>query len=220
MLGGPERLSTPDSGATGLEATLRKVMEANFSYYRGLSRLTADYLGAVFGTLETLRLPVRLAPGGRPAAVPASEPPVTVTSSPQPPATAGPAMVLEGEAGTRVLGVFLVENKLQHRVSAPISASAFSDPNGREVRPGLAFEPEIVTLEPAEQLLVRVVAVLDEQLEPQVDYRGELTIPGLSGNRVKLVLRRRLTPPSGSQPKHARRPTAGRGTAKKPTARD
>ncbi|MBJ7603400.1 MAG: hypothetical protein JF888_09470 [Candidatus Dormibacteraeota bacterium] len=195
-------------------------MEANFSYYRGLSRLTADYLGAVSGTLEMLKLPVRLPRVGGPAAVPASEPLASVASPPEAHAPAGPAMVLEGEAGARALGVFLVENRLQHRVSAPILASAFGDPNGREVRPGLAFEPEVVTLEPAEQLLVRVVAVIDQQLEPEVDYRGELTIPGLSGNRVMLVLRRRVAPGSGSPPRRPRRATAGRRTSKRPTLRD
>jgi hypothetical protein len=132
-------------------------------------------------------------------------------------------MVLEAAAGDRALGVFLVENRLQSRVSAPIMASAFTDPEGREFRPGLVFEPEVVTLDPGEQLLVRVAALLDEPLLPEVDYRGELTIPGLSGSRVKLVLRQRPAPGPPAPPARRRgasrdRP-AGAKAARRPRAR-
>jgi hypothetical protein len=87
--------------------------------------------------------------------------------------------------------VFLVENLLTEKVSAPVSASAVAAPDGREVAVPLAFDPEVVVLEPGEQILVRVAARVDDGLEADVSYRAEVAVPGVIGTRVPIVVRRR-----------------------------
>jgi hypothetical protein len=122
-------------------------------------------------------------------------------------------MVLEAPAGQTAVGAFMVQNRLAQRVAAPVVPSAFLDPSGAEVRPALAFEPDVVSLESGEQGLVRVTATIDERLGPGVGYRGEVTVPGPSGDRIALVLRRRdetaqsVATPAASA---ARRRTRGR----------
>jgi hypothetical protein len=164
----------------GLEQVWRRALEANARYYEALGQVTTDYLKALVGVLGDVRLPASL--GGRPAAAPATA---------QPAAPAPSAMVLEGVAGETAVGAFMVQNRLDQRVAAPVVTSAFLDPSGAEVRPALVFEPDVISLDPGEQMLVRVTTVIDDRLEPGTGYRGEVTIPGLSGDRVALVLRRR-----------------------------
>jgi len=167
----------------GLEQVFRRALEANARYYEALGQVTTDYLKALVGVLGDVRLPASL--GGRPAA-PAAPPAPAAAPTPAP-----SAMVLEGAAGQTAVGAFMVQNRLGQPVAAPVVTSAFLDPSGVELRPALAFEPEVVSLEPGEQMLVRVTATIDQRLEPGVAYRGDVTIPGLSGDRVALVLRRR-----------------------------
>jgi hypothetical protein len=100
-------------------------------------------------------------------------------------------MVLEGAVGRTALGVFVVENHLDHEVSARPAASVFVDAAGRQVQPTVKFDPEVVILRGGEQLLVRVMARIDDTLEPDVRYEGEATIPELTGTRIPIVLRRR-----------------------------
>ena len=75
-------------------------------------------------------------------------------------------------------------------MSSPVVASAFADAEGRELRPRLAFEPEVVVLDAGEQVLVRVVATIDAALEAGVGYRGEVTVPGLVSRGLSIVVRR------------------------------
>ena len=100
-------------------------------------------------------------------------------------------MVLESETGSQALGVFLVANNLGHEVSARVVASTFVDASGRTIQPVFTFDPEVIVLAPAEQLLVRVMTLIDDSFEPEVRYRGEFTIPELSGTLIPIVLRRR-----------------------------
>lgn len=154
-------------------------MEANTRYYEALGQVTVDYLKALVGVLGDVRLPT--VGNARPAAPaqPAPQPE-------QPPA----AMVLEAAAGKSAVGAFMVQNRLSQQVTAPVIASAFLDASGREAKPVLVFEPDVVSLEPGEQVLVRVTAAVDERLDAGASYRGEITIPGLSGDRVPIVVRR------------------------------
>ncbi len=173
-----------------LEDVWRRAMDTNLRYYGAVGRLTADYLKDLLTVLAEFR-PSQ--PAGRPPAAGVQKPDPTPASARQQTGV----MVLESEAGATALGVFLVENNLGREVSARVVASAFVDPTGREVRPALTFDPEVVTLRPGEQLLVRVMAAIDEALEPEVRYRGELTIPELTGTQIPIILRRR---PSRDKP--------------------
>jgi hypothetical protein len=158
---------------------LRRALEANLQYYAALGRLTVDYLEAL-GSIATKRtVTFRQTAPAPPVPAPAQVP-------------AAPAvMVLEAEAGGTAIGVFLVENLLTEKVSAPVSASAVTSPDGREMDVQLAFDPEVVVLEPGEQILVRVAARLDGDLDPEVGYRAELAVPGVIGTSVPIVVRRR-----------------------------
>jgi len=197
----------------GLSRVLSRVLEANLHYYEGLGRLTADYLRVLVGAVGDVRLPVRLGRHG--SSTPSSAEATPVPSTPPAPA---PAMVLEAESGGQAVGAFLVENRLPKRVSAPVVASSFVDPAGREVRPALVLEPEVVTLDPGEQVLVRVMTTVREDLESGVTYRGDIMVPGVWGGRVHLVLRRRpdATP---APPTERPGPTSAPPTERAPNVR-
>jgi O-phosphoseryl-tRNA(Cys) synthetase len=162
------------------EDVLRRALEANLKYYAALGRLTVDYLEALGSIARQVEIPART---------------LTFRQTPSEPAAPAPAppavTVLEAEAGGTAIGVFLVENLLTEKVSAPVSASAVAAPDGREVAVPLAFDPEVVVLEPGEQILVRVAARVDDGLEADVSYRAEVAVPGVIGTRVPIVVRRR-----------------------------
>lgn len=178
---------------------LRRAVEANLQYYLAVGKHTVDYLKALGALAEDAGILGRSSAPALTTAAPGS-PARPLGSPPDPPGPAPPApraaaprpaaLVLEAAPGGTATGLFMVENALAERVSAPITASPFRAEDGREVAPVLVFEPEIVTLSPGEQMLVRVSATIDEALEPQVGYRGELSVPGIAGTRVPLVLRR------------------------------
>ena len=162
------------------EDVLRRALEANLQYYAALGRLTVDYLEALGSIARQVEVPARTLTFRQSA-------PATPVPAPAPPAVT----VLEAEAGSTAIGVFLVENLLTEKVSAPGSASALAAPDGREVAVPLAFDPEVVVLEPGEQILVRVAARVDDGLEADVSYRAEVAVPGVIGTRVPIVVRRR-----------------------------
>jgi hypothetical protein len=168
---------------------LRRAVDANVQFYAALGRLTVDYLDALGSIVRRVDVPVRL--GNRTVTVRSPPPPPppapAAAPAPSPPAV----MVLEAAAGDAAIGVFLVENLLTEKVSAPVSGSGFTAPDGREIAAPLAFDPEIVVLEPGEQMLVRVTAQVQDELEPEVSYRGELAVPGVIGTTIPIVLRRR-----------------------------
>jgi hypothetical protein len=191
-----------------LEKIWRQSLELNLRYYSTVGRLTVDYFKDLFAALSPLQAarsqprpstqPVVPAPPTPPAS-PAS-PPAMPPAMPRSPAAAAPAqqagvMVLESEAGGQALGVFLVANNLGHEISAPVTASTFAAENGHTVQPAFIFDPAMVTLASGEQMLVRVVTVIDDSLVPEVRYRGEFTIPELAGTRIPIVLRRRPDQP-------------------------
>lgn len=161
------------------EDVLRRALEANLQYYAALGRLTVDYLEALGSIARQVEVPART--------LTFRQTPATPAPAPAPPAVT----VLEAEAGGTAIGVFLVENLLSEKVSAPVSASAVAAPDGREVAVPLAFDPEVVVLEPGEQILVRVAARVDDGLEADVSYRAEVAVPGVIGTRVPIVVRRR-----------------------------
>ena len=161
----------------------RRVFQANLRYYEAVGRLSVDYVRAVAGAVGSLGagLPASAAAATRRAA-PSAPPPAAGASA--------PALVLEAEAGKRAEGAFIVENLLSEGMSSPVVASAFASEDGHELRPRLAFDPEVVVLDPGEQVLVRVVATIDEALETGVGYRGEVTVPGLVSRGLSITVRR------------------------------
>jgi hypothetical protein len=125
------------------------------------------------------------------AAAPSSTPSAADQSGP-PPAR----LLLEADTGQRATGIFLVENTRHDRVSAELTISAFVDGAGRLASPAIGFSPSEICLEPGEHVLVRVVALVDQALEPNVRYLAEIAIPGLSSSRVPIAVCRRVGRPA------------------------
>jgi len=175
-----------------LEEMWRRSLDLNLRYYGALGQLTADYVKDLTTTLSE----VRPRPTAETSATHEEErvpPPPGNTAAAHATTQQPAAMVLEGESGSRVLGVFLVENHLNRDISARVVASSFVAANGDEVKPAMVFDPELVALGPGEQSLVRVVVFIDETLDLEVRYVGQFTIPELTGTRIPVVLRRRLS---------------------------
>ena len=153
--------------ATAVLRLLWRGLGAQRSYLAGLERLTADHIGTMLA----------LARGAEAGTAPA------------PVAARDPAILLEGAAGATAAGGFLVENHLDHAISAPLRVSPFVSAAGQTVDVRLVFEPEVVTLEPREQLLVRVGTRLDAQLADSGGYWGRLGVPELPGTELVVLVR-------------------------------
>lgn len=178
----PSRLS-PGGGTragTDLADALRDAAEAGIQYYSRLGRLAVDLAEAL------LPAAARLQPSARPHERPSAAGPGRAQAAGETART----IVVEAEAGKRGLGVFMVENTSGETVSGPLTVSGFTGPSGKKVRPTVTFSPDLVTLDPGDQVLVQVAALVDEALEPDVRYRAEISVPTLSGTRIPLVIRR------------------------------
>ena len=196
---------------------LRRVINANIQYQMMLSKLAVDCLQALIGSDKTHTSPPTTSSDiAHHETLKANDP-----SSVDPPIS---TIVLESEAGGLALGAFLIENGLPDAVDAPIEVSGFVGPDGAEIRPLLKFDPGSIRLESREQVLVRVVARIDKALEPDVRYRGVISVPGLPGTQVPLVLRRResaddfaravSTQPRTKSTHKVQRPTSARRSRK------
>ena len=172
----PQGLSGPDdtSPQADLAGAWRDSVEAGLRYWGRLGRLTLEGAAAILPVLAELR-----PDPGRPAASSASEVGLPRT------------ILLETEVGRSALGVFVVENTTPQQLSIPIRVSPFVAEDGRVAQPAVAFRPDVITLGPGEQLVVQVVAAIDETLEPGIRYRGEISVPELSETRIPIVVRRR-----------------------------
>jgi len=157
--------------ADGLDLTemVKRAAQANAKFYKGWMDLSFEYLRAVSEIL------------GGPLGPPA---PVQETD-----AGTG-ALVLEGEAGSVVRGTFLVSNDLERSVSCKFVGSDFKDPRGVTVAARVVFDPPGCELGPGEQRVVEVAIQVDESLTPGVGYASEISIGGMDGFAVPVVLRR------------------------------
>src|SRR5690606_28340363 len=114
-----------------------------------------------------------------------------------------PTLVLEAEKGGEAQGMFLIENKLERVVSTAVVVSAFTNPSGRAVQPTLRVEPGVVTLPPGGRTLVQIFVTIDDTLEADIPYRGEVNVPGLAESGIPVLLRR-LSPDAGDAAPAAR----------------
>ncbi|MBJ7471713.1 MAG: hypothetical protein JHD16_10450 [Solirubrobacteraceae bacterium] len=177
----------------------------------GLATLAYDLLSPVAlrprvpGVVGLLSAPADLAepaaPGARhaPGAAPGSRngagdrPPTRATATQRAPGArlADPILLLEGETGAHVATAFLVENEGPEAVSAEIVVSQFAGPSGSVAAPVVSVSPRVLDLGSGEQALVHVRAVLGPELEVDVRYLAQISIPGLSEVTVPIAARRR-----------------------------
>ncbi len=183
--------------ATGLEEAWRRAMDANIRFYRAWGELTAGWAREVTAAGASLT-PTTLAlgrtsvpatsPGGRSAATP---------PDPPPPASAkAPVLVLEALGGQAVSASFLVENSWSHPVEGRVGAGEFHSATGDSVDVNTRFDPESLSLAPGESRLVRVTVEVPEGLVPDVDHRSSISVSGVPGTTIP-VLVRRLADPAG-----------------------
>lgn len=189
------------SRRTELASAWRDASEAGVRYYTRLGGLALELAETLVPVIGELRPTVRLSPD--PPRTPAAKPP-------DPPGDAGrQTIVIEAAAGRSGLGVFMVENTTARRVSAPVGVSTFTDAGGREVSPAVTFSPDVISLEPGDQVLVQVAAAVNDTFEPDVRYQAEISIPRLAGAKIPLVVRRR--PGTARAPaRRAKRPASPR----------
>lgn len=178
--------SLQDELAEGWNAGL----EAGLRYWGTFGRLAVESISALVPLVAEWR--------------PSDRRRMEIVDAPPAPPPAEKTILVEAEAGESGMGLFLVENTTGEQLSALVSASAFHDRRGREVRPGIAFRPEVVTLEPGDQQVVQVAAAVDETLEPGVRYHAWISVPGLPATQIPIVLRRRQE----AGPRARRRATA------------
>jgi hypothetical protein len=151
---------------------MRRAVQANAKFYKGWLDLSFEYFRTISGVLGS----------------------ETETTTPvQEVDTGAGALVLEGEAGTMVRGSFLVSNDMDKPVTAVFSGSDFRDPRGAAVAAKTSFEPTSLQLAPGEQKVVQVSIHIDDALSPGVGYAGEISMKGLEGFTVPVVLRRQHT---------------------------
>lgn len=160
-----------------LPRLVKRLTAANLHLGAAAGRLALSYLEEVVASLRDLR-------EDGPMAQATQERPLPKVPPAQLP------LVLEASAGKPAVGAFLLHNRLTVRVEAPLVVGAFKADDGREVIPEIAFEPAVITLDPGQQMLVRL-RVQANKLAPDTDYRGIVTVPGLANGRLELVVRRR-----------------------------
>jgi hypothetical protein len=161
---------------------VREALEASIRYYGRLGRLALEGGALLVRPVFEERTITPAQPPAQPAARRATAPPARRSQR---------TVLLEAPAGKSALGVFVVENVSADPVATELAVSPLAGPSGEQAESALRFVPERIALEPGDQVLVQVAAPIDASLEPGVRYRGEISIPGLSGVRVPIALRRR-----------------------------
>jgi hypothetical protein len=181
-----------------VDELIKRAVDLNVRYYSGIGQLMATYFKDLVVTLSDLATTQIQAPPSRRQTNPSTQ--KTQQS---------PVMVLEAESGREALGVFLVENHLDHSISTRVVPSSFFDAVRNEINPSFVFDPEAVSLRSGEQVLVRVKVQIDDTFAPDVSYQGSVNIPELTGSSVRIVLRRRSVAPEGTSPETPRESVAG-----------
>jgi len=163
-----------------------RALDANLRYASLLSELAMRSLNVLMSAVSEMGPQIITT-----TVTPQEAPSVPALPSATPPAPAPAAMVLEGEAGSRAFGLFVVENKLPKEVTTRVAVGPLVDPEGNEIQSVLRFEPGVITLAPGEQVIAKVSAEISPDLVADVRYQGEISVPGIPGARIPIVVRRK-----------------------------
>jgi hypothetical protein len=174
---------------------LDRLLKLDARYVDELGRATREFLQASGATLgealraqeERLSHPMEPPPAPSPqAAYPPSAMPMPQSAKPP-----GGTIVLEEEAGKIAHDVFLVQNLQNYEITVRPEVSQFLDLLVPGLWPNASFDPKEVKLAPRSQVLVRIMAFIDPNLQPDVPYKCEVTVPALSGAKTPVIIRRR-----------------------------
>lgn len=178
---------------TQLTRVWGRALDANLRYAALLSELAGRGLQLLLSAVSEIG----------PQIITTTDPPqeasrVTSIPSVNPSVPSPATMVLEGEAGSRAFGLFVVENKLPKEVTTRVVVGPLIDPDGQEIPSVLRFEPGVITLAPGEQVVAKVSAHISRGLEAGVRYQGEISVPGIAGARIPIIVRRMRTTKSAT----------------------
>lgn len=149
--------------AVRLGAVVRKAAALNLRTAAALLAVAQNYVRAV----DEL---VRETANGGPAS--------------NPTASGSPVMELVGELGQTISSAFKLSNPSTSAVA--VTPRVQAEGAAAEVR----LEPESVTVEPGEDVVIRVLADLSEAFDLGRSYAGAVTVPGLSTQAIGFVVRR------------------------------
>jgi hypothetical protein len=168
-------------------ALIERLLKLDARYVDELGRVTREFLrdtGAAVG--DSLR--AREEGGPRPTSTVPLPPPA------KPP---GGTIVLEEEAGKIASDVFLVQNNQNNEITVRPEVSPFLDPPAPGVSANISFDPKEIKLPPQTQISVRIMSFIDPNLQLDVLYKCELTVPALGAAKTPVIIRRRATTISG-----------------------
>ncbi len=191
-----------------LSKALSRAIDANLRYSALATRLATSALESAFSAASGL------APAANALGKAVTRTGTAVSSAPASVA----AVLLQGRAGDTAVGFFVVENSLAHEISTPVEVSPLTAADGRQLQSALRFQPGTISLAAGEQVVAKVSAKIGRQLLVGARYEGEISVPGVAGARIPIVLRRspdaRAQKPSRSAPKPLTKTVAKRAALK------
>jgi len=191
---------------SSLSKALSRAIDANLRYSALATRLATSALDSAFSAASNLS-PAATALGKA----------VTRTGAVVSPTPRAATIVLEGRAGDTAVGFFVVENSLDHEISTAVEVGPLTATDGRQVQSVLRFQPGTISLAAGEQVVAKVSAKIGSQLLVGARYEGEISVPGVAGARIPILLRRNPDAAARKPGRSTSKPQA-KATAKKKVA--
>ena len=167
---------------TSLGRIIGRALEANLRSMALATRVANSVAGAALTTLSRA--------GDRTVATAGRAVQQKQLAPPRQPQAAQSAILLEGAAGSSPTALFLLENHLQHEVSADVEITPLLTPSGRKMKSTLQIDKQKIVLAPGQQVVARISAPITTKFVMGEQYTGEIRVQGIPGASVPLVLRR------------------------------
>ncbi|WP_421734024.1 hypothetical protein [Cellulomonas sp.] len=178
----------PTAGADDL---VRRIVDANVSYYKAWGALVTDWLAEVTAVVQATPGVVSLQTPGRPATHSHDDAPATHQhATGDVPAPAAALLVLEGPAGAEAAGAFEVENVLDAAAAGVVVVDPFRDPSGQPVDVEVTVTPSTLDLAAKESVVVSLRATVPDTVVAGVDHRSTVRVDGIPAGTIAVVLRR------------------------------
>lgn len=189
-----------DEGERQFSRVLGRALEANLRYNAVLGELTVRAFDLLVSAVSEIRPHIISDTAGKQEAKSKT---VAHTHAATPTVPSPAPILLEGKAGDRAFGLFVVENNLSQKISARLEVGRVVGPGGSEIKPVVRFTPGVITLATQEQVVAKVTVHISSKLVADMRYQGEILVPGIPGARIPIVIRRK--------PSNNSRTTAKRG---------
>ncbi len=143
--------------------------------------------------------------------------PESPAAAPAPASGARSALLFRGEHGDSPSNAFVIANNRSEAIDVSFSlAELVSDDGHSRLKPAVRFDPNGCRLGPNSQQVVQCSVLLSEQLQPGVDYRGQIQVAGFPDMAMRVTVRaepsaRPATPPTPEPAKPSAEPS-GRDT--------